>query len=214
MVSIIPEQTALIVVDMQKGACHPDGTLGRSGVDLQPARETIPRVRELVEFCRGYGIPDIWTVQHHYAVDRGREAHRIPHHTTKRATIAFQKGSFDAEIVDELKGLIGPTTEVIEKHKWSGFYCTRLLPLLRILGSRLVIVVGLTTNLCVETTARDAAMHDFDVVLVGDCIAGVNPDWDAFSKQVWQFYIGEVVQLHEVREMIRAGAGELVTADA
>ena len=149
MVSIIAEQTALVVVDMQKGACYDEGTLGRSGVDLQRARETIPRVRDLVMFCREHGIPDIWTLQHHYARDRGREAHRIPHHTTKRSTIAFQKGSFDAEIVDELADLVGPKTEIIEKHKWSGFYCTRLQPLLRILGSRLLIICGLTSNLCV-----------------------------------------------------------------
>ena len=51
-------------------------------------------------------------------------------------------------------------------------------------------------------------MHDFDVVLVSDCIAGVNQTWDEFAREVWQFYIGEVVQLEDVKAMIYAGSNE------
>jgi ureidoacrylate peracid hydrolase len=204
LIELKPEETALIVIDPQNGAYHEDGTLAQSGVDITEPRATIPRIKRLVELCRAAGIPDVWTRQLHYAEDRARMAHRIQHHTLKRKRLAFQAGTWDSEFVDELKPLVTAETQVIDKHKWSAFYGTRLSPLLRILGARLLLVCGGTTNACVESTVRDAFMRDFDVMVVGDCVAGVNPKWHEAALETWAMYIGEVVDLAEVEEQLSA----------
>lgn len=205
MVELRPEETALLVIDLQNGAYHPDGTLPASGVEVDGLRATIPPIERLVGLCREAGIPDIWTRQHHYPEDRGRSAHRIPHHTLKRNRVAFQAGTWDAEIVDELRPLITPETQVLDKHKWSAFYGTRLEPLLRILGTRLLLVCGGTTNACVESTVRDAFMRDYDVVVVRDCVGGVNPAWHEAALEVWDMYVGQVVDLAEVAAQLEVG---------
>jgi ureidoacrylate peracid hydrolase len=87
---------------------------------------------------------------------------------------------------------------VIDKHRWSVFYGTRLDPLLSILGTRLLIVCGAATNTCVETTVRDAYMRDLDVVIVSDCVAGVNTVWHETALEVWTQYVGELVTCEEL----------------
>ncbi|MFQ5913137.1 MAG: cysteine hydrolase family protein [Nitrospinota bacterium] len=200
--SIIPEETALLVIDAQNGMCHPKGTLAKSGVDVGPLQAILDPIAEVVRACQEAGIPDIWTRQEHYAEDKSREAHRIQHHTRKRVNIACQKGTWDAEIVDELKPFINEKSHVIGKQKFSGFYGTNLEVLLRILGVRLLVFTGTTTNLCIETTLRDAYMRDYDCVIVGDCVAGVNPEWHRVSLEVWRRYMGLVVTHRELLHML------------
>lgn len=198
IVSLEPRETALIVIDAQNAFCHPDGTLGQSGVDVTPLLEVVPAIERLVERCRTAGIQDIWTRQIHFADDRTRDAHRITPHTLKRKRVACQPGSWDAEIVDELKPLLPGPEYVIDKHKWGIFYGTRLDPLLRILGTKLLVVCGTTTNACLDTSVREAYMRDYDVVVVRECVAGVKQEWHEMALEVWSQYIGEVVGLDEL----------------
>jgi ureidoacrylate peracid hydrolase len=204
-VRLDPRETALLVVDMQNAFCHPEGTLGLAGVDLAPLQATIPRVRRVVTLCRANGIPDIWSRQNHYLTDRARDAHKVLPHTLRRPRIACQPGSWDAEIVDDLKDLLTPQTEVITKHKFSCFYGTRLEPLLRILGARLLIVCGTTTNLCVDSTIRDAYMRDYDVVVVGDAVGGVNPLWHSAALEVWTRYMADVMTVDDLAALMPSG---------
>lgn len=207
-----PDRTALLVIDMQKGACYQDGTLGRSGVDLSAAREMIPRVRGLVETCGRVGVPVIWTRQWHYQDDAARARRVLPTYFDRREQVAFQRGSYDAEMVDELATLVTDDSEIIDKHRWSCFHQTRLASLLGILGTQVLIIVGGTTNACVDTTARDAFMHEFDVVLVKDCIAGVRQDWHEAALEILGFYVGTLVDAHDVERSLVGN--ELRTAQA
>jgi ureidoacrylate peracid hydrolase len=198
VVELIPSETALLIVDAQNAFCHPDGTLGRSGVDVAPLAAVVPGIARLVRLCEAHGIPTIYTLHTNHLVDEGRNRHRIAPHTAKRATVACQPGSWDAEFVDELGALVTPSSHVIEKHRWSAFYGTRLDPLLNILGTRLLIVCGTTTNACIDSTVRDAYMRDYDVVVPRDCVAGVRQDWHDAALGVLAHYAGEVVALSEV----------------
>ncbi len=204
-VMLSPRETVLLVIDMQNAFCHPAGTLGLGGVDLGPLQATIPRVRRVIELCRATGIPDIWSRQIHYLTDRARDAHKILPHTLRRPRVACQPGSWDAEIVDDLKDLLTPRTEIIDKHKFSCFYGTRLAPLLRILGARLLLICGTTTNLCVDSTIRDAYMRDYDVIVVKDAVGGVNPLWHDMALEVWARYMAELMTVDEVAALIPSG---------
>ena len=205
--SIIPEETALLVVDMQNGMCHPQGTLGKSGVDMGPQQAVIEPIAEVVRACQEAGISDIWTLQEHYREDKGRDAHRIKHHTLKRVNILCEKGSWDIEILDELKPLLNDKSHIIGKQKFSAFYSTNLDVLLRILGTRMLIITGTSTNLCIETTIREAYMRDYDCVIVEDCVAGANPEWHRVSLEVWRKFLGLVVTRKELFEMLPARVG-------
>jgi nicotinamidase-related amidase/catechol 2,3-dioxygenase-like lactoylglutathione lyase family enzyme len=196
--ALVPEETALLVVDMQNAFCHAEGTLGISGVDVGPARTAIARVRRLVEASRAAGLPVIWTLQEHFAKDARRARKRLAAHTAKRKRVSALSGSWDMEIVDELKELVDDPSFVIRKHRFGSFYETRLEQVLRMLGIEALLVCGTTANACVETTLREAYLRDYDIVAVTDAIAAVRPEWEPTAHAVWAQYLGILASSDEV----------------
>lgn len=182
-------KSALVVVDMQNGFCHEDGTLGRSGVDTDRLRAVLAPLRRVIERCQEVNMPVLWTVQEHFEHDQRRERKRLTPHTAKRKNIVALAGTWDAAIVDELKDLaaVNPTF-VIRKHRFGAFHETRLDVLLGMLGVEALFVAGLTTNACVETTIREAYLRDYDVIALEDCVAGVSAEWEKAAQGVWRQY--------------------------
>lgn len=191
---------ALLVIDMQNAFVHEKGTLGISGVDTKRLAAIVPSMKRLIERCRDVGIPVIWTIQEHLAADASRARKRLASHTAKRKQIAALAGSWDAEIIDELKPLAANPTFVIRKHRFGAFHQTRLELLLRQLGTQTLFITGTTTNACVETSIREAYLRDYDVVAVPDCISGVNEEWERTAQKVWAQYFGV---LHDSDEVLR-----------
>ncbi len=184
------DRSALIVVDLQNGFCHRAGTLGRSGLDTERLSSVIPGLRMVIERCREASMPVVWTLQEHFENDRRRARKRLAPHTAKRRGTVALAGTWDAAIVDELADLADDPALIVRKHRFGGFYGTRMDTLLGMLGTEAVFVTGLTTNACVETTIREAYLRDFDVVAIEDCIAGVRPAWESVAIDVWQQYFG------------------------
>lgn len=197
-----PRATALLVIDMQNAFCHPEGTLGISGVDVEPAQRAIPVVAALVESCRSARIPVVWSQQVHFDTDAGRARKRLPSHTQKRARVSALAGTWDAQLVDELAPLADDPTLVFVKHRYGCFYETRLEAMLRMLGTRALLVCGATANACVETTLREAYLRDYDVVAITDAIAAVRPAWNAVAHEVWGQYFGVLATADEVTSWV------------
>jgi ureidoacrylate peracid hydrolase len=193
-----PARSALLVIDMQNAFCHPEGTLGISGVDVSPARATYQPVRDLAEAFAANGLPVIWTQQVHLARDAARDAKALASHTAKRKQVSCLSGSWDARLVDELADLASDPTFVVTKHRFGSFYETRLQPLLSMLGVTALFVAGVTANACVETTLREAYLRDYDVVAVTDAIAAVRPQWLDTAQAVWAQYLGVLATTGEV----------------
>jgi len=193
-----PARTALLVIDMQNAFVHDEGTLGASGVDVAPAQATIAPHRALIEACRTARMPVIWTLQVHLPDDASRARKRLSSHTAKRKRVSALAGTWDAELVDELKDLADDPTYVVVKHRFGAFYETRLDALLRMLGVEALLITGVTANACVETTLREAYLRDYDVVAVTDCIAAVRPEWEPTAHAVWSQYLGELAASDEV----------------
>lgn len=193
------ESAALLVIDMQNGFLHENGTLGVSGVDVGRLKTIVGPTRALVEKFQNAGVPVIWTVQEHFAVDASRARKRLAAHTARRKQVSCLAGSWDAAIVDELKELAAKNpTFVLRKHRFGAFHETRLEILLRQLGVTTLFVTGTTTNACVETSIREAYLRDYDVVAVTDCISGVNTAWEETAQKVWAQYF-----------CVLAGSGEV-----
>ncbi len=197
-----PATTALLVIDMQNAFCHPDGTLGISGVNVEPAQRIISPVRSLIERCRAGGIPVVWTLQEHFATDNSRARKKLATHTSKRKQVSALTGSWDAEIVEELSPFASDPALIVRKHRFGAFYETRLEKVLDMMGVEALLITGATTNACVETSIREAYLRDYDVVAVTDCIAGVREEWVPTAHAVWGQYFCELSTSSEVRDWL------------
>ncbi len=146
--------TALIVVDMQNAYCHERGSLARQGFDVFSCRAVIGNVKRVIDICRGQDIPILFlylAFEQNYR-DGGAMVHQIwPFFKEKEGLL---DGTWDAAIVDELKPL--PGDPVIRKTRYSGFSGTDLDYQLRYMRMETLIICGVTTNICVESTVRDA----------------------------------------------------------
>lgn len=194
--------TGLIIVDMQNGFCHPEGNLALSGMDVSHMLAIVPAVKRLVEGCQGAGIKDFWSLQHHYLEDQAHLGRKFSRHGGKRGRPSALKDSWHSEVVEDLKPLAGKAAEIFVKHRYSCFHETNLNQLLKIHGIKVLIICGVATNICVETTIRQAHMLDYDVVVVEDCVAGGIPELHRNTLENTRRFFGLVVSLSELEQMI------------
>jgi len=202
--TIDPRETTLLVVDMQNGFCDPQGAMARAGVNYFPQNRIVPAVKELVSVCRRAGIHVAWSLQRHYPDDLTRKKHRIPSHLTKLGVVPCLKDTWDAELVAQLKGDVLPEDDVFEKHRSSCFYNTTLEVKLRMRGMTTLIVCGVATNYCVESTIRDAYARDYDIVVVEDCVATLWEDLHRATLRNVELFYGTVVSLNALSDRLLA----------
>src|SRR5205823_4683788 len=114
-----------------------------------------------------------WSRQVHYPDDRTRAQRLIPGHLARGAgrSMLCARGTWDAEIIDELRSYVHPNDEVFEKHRASCFYSSNFEARLRIFGIRMLIVTGTTASFCVDSTIREAYARDLDVIVPDDAIS-------------------------------------------
>ncbi|MCK8784269.1 cysteine hydrolase [Roseomonas sp. NAR14] len=187
---VAPSHTALVLIDVQNDFCHRDGAVGRGGEGIALLEETVPRLRALLGAARAAGAmvvhvraeygptfrhvgspfrfpvrgrrePAVWTAS---AAEPGAGDGFAPD-----AVEVCLAGSWGAEFVEGMAPVAGEA--VITKHRYSAFRDTGLDVLLRANGIRTVVMGGVTTNCCVESTVREAAMRDLYTVVVSDCVA-------------------------------------------
>jgi len=170
-----PREVGLVVVDMQNGFCHPDGARAKAfGVDaIAMPRAIIPNVIDLMRLCRSAGVRITLTRQVHYPDDQARKRRRIPSHLDRRGVKLelCWRGTWDSELLDEIKAEVRPEDDIVIKHRASAFYNTPLEAELRIKGIQVLIVTGTTTSFCIDSTIRDAYMRDYDVLVPAECVS-------------------------------------------
>ena len=100
-------------------------------------------------------------------------------------------GTKDIEVVDELSPLDGDY--VVDKNRPSSFYATGLEPILNGLDADSLVVCGVTTNCCVETTVRDASQRDYKTFVVADATGELEQERHDFAINTMAFLFAEVV---------------------
>jgi ureidoacrylate peracid hydrolase len=165
--AVEPERTALLVIDLQKGEYNPNK------IAAEPDRAylferirdlVIPNGQKLLAACRTAGVEVIYTVVESLTLD-GRDRSL----DYKVSGIFFPKGSWEAEVLDELQPL--PNEIVIPKTSSSLFNSTNFEYVLRNLGIEYVMVMGIVTDQCVETAVRDGCDRGFLMTLIDDACA-------------------------------------------
>ncbi len=188
---------ALLVVDMQNGFCHPDGSFPRIGRGLEGAMDAVANAAIAVGQARGAGIPVVFT-RHVYRPGRPDEGAALTRNSPELAGAGgLGAGTWDAQVCDELG--CGPGDLVVDKVRFDAFQWTSLEPLLRGLRVTGLMICGVVTNLCVETTARSAFMRDFPVTLLEDCCA-------AKTRRLHELAV-EVLSSYELAEIVSVGKG-------
>jgi nicotinamidase-related amidase len=160
--------TALLLVDLQNDFCDPAGVMGKRGEDLRFIQDTLPRIQEMLSAARRSGVMVVHVKAEYGDLSESDVtlANRWEAEDSLRCCVPQTWGA------DFLAGLAPVDGEpVVVKHRYSGFVDTRLDVLLRSNRIRTVVIVGVATHCCVESTARDANMRDYYVVMPEDCVA-------------------------------------------
>jgi len=182
-------KAALIVIDMQRDFIEPGGFGESLGNDVNRLAAIVPTTARLIAGFRTAGIPVIHTKECHRPDlsdcppakrNRGTPLRRIGDPGPMgRLLIAGEPGT---EIIPELAPVIGET--VIEKPGKGAFYRTNLLAVLRDLGTEQLVVAGVTTEVCVQTTMREANDRGFDCLLIEDATASYFPEYKAATLEM------------------------------
>ncbi len=179
-------RTAVIAVDMQNAFCKKGGMLDVLGMlDEAKVRRIIETCRGIISVSRSKGIkvvylrmsynPDLSNAggpeSPNYWKELGLKAMREKPQRKGKFLIT---GTWDWEIIDELKP--APEDIIIDKTRYSGFVNTGLGEILKAQKIKYLIFIGLATNVCVESTLRDAFFHEYFPILVSDACGNLGPD--------------------------------------
>ncbi|MSO64656.1 MAG: cysteine hydrolase [Alphaproteobacteria bacterium] len=198
------EDTALIVVDMQNGFLSPKGSIAKLGRDWSRLAAAIPGVQRLLAGARQARLP-IFHTQFVYEADYRDSGPRVREQNPGLIEVGLcAAGSWDAEIAPECAPRPGEV--VIIKNRPSSFYSTRLEGYLRSQKIRSVVVCGVTTNICVETTVRDAAQRDYRTFVVRDAVGEVEEDRHTVALKSMEYLFARVMTVDEVLAAWGVGA--------
>jgi nicotinamidase-related amidase len=176
---IAPARTALVIVDMQADFASPDGAMGRAGVDLGAVPAALAAAQRLADAARTAGAPVVFVA---LATSREDDSAAWAERFRRRgddpgASLALCRvGTPGAAFVGPVP-LAGEP--VVLKLRYSGFFRTELDAQLQRLGVDTLVIAGLTTDCCVDCTARDAFHLDYHVFVARDACAAYDADLHA-----------------------------------
>ncbi len=183
-----PDRTAVIVVDMQNGFCHPDGSL-----HAEASAAAIDPVRTLVERAGDADVPVIYTRDVH-PPEQFEDAHYYDEFDRWGEHVV--EGSWEADLIDDL-----PTDDaahVVEKHTYDAFYETELDGWLDARGIDDLLICGTLANVCVLHTAGSAGLRDYRPVIVTDALGYLVEDHRDYAVDHADWLFGETATLADV----------------
>lgn len=198
---IDPKKAALVVVDMQNDFCHPDGALGKMGQATEMMAKAAEPLRRLIAAARaaGVGVIFIQNTQNKWTKSQPFLARRVGYTESVCEENTWGADFFGVEP--------GPGDAVVTKHRYSAMLDTDLELLLRSRKLQTVILTGVQTNVCVESTARDAYMKDFYVVVASDCTGTTSDEEHEASLKNVERYLGTVTDSKTlIEEWSKVGA--------
>ncbi|WP_454759791.1 cysteine hydrolase family protein [Caulobacter segnis] len=182
---ITPSRTAVLVIDIQVDFASPEGALG-GYVDMAVVQPAVTAAERLVEAARGAGVPVVFV---------GLFTAPETDSPSWKERMRRRGGDPDNESALCREGEVGsdfygpkplPDDLVVKKVRYSGFVGTNLDARLNALGVDTLVVAGLTTECCVDSTVRDAFSLDYHVFVAADACAAYEPEIHAASLKVME----------------------------
>jgi len=183
-ISLELDRTALLVVDMQNAFASPGGMLALAGIDVGPAHDVVANARLVCEAVRAADLPVIYLTIG-YPADQSTAGGPDSPNPQKELALCLMRerpelrgklltfGTWDFQIVDALAP--EPGDVVIVKSRYSGFHGTNLDSVLRSRGIRNLLMVGIASNVCVESTIRDAYFNEYWPIMIEDATMPAGP---------------------------------------
>lgn len=202
---IIPSKTALIVVDMQYATGSRKAGLGKKLIEQGKldalARErferienvVVPNLKKMLSFFRENRLRIIYIT---YGSEMEDYSDVPPHMVTLFRGTNNRKGQLEHEIIEEVKPL--PGEPVLNKTTISAFTSTGIDSLLRSMGIEYLLFAGVSTNMCVGTTARDSADRGYRCLLIEDCCGAAQNEYHRWEIVNFQRLFGKVDSLDNV----------------
>src|SRR3954469_3372501 len=183
------DSTALVVIDMQRDFLMPGGFGESLGNDVSQLRRTIEPLAALMAAWRGAGLPIIHTREGHMPdlsdcppakLNRGAPSMRIGDPGAFGRILI--RGEYGHDIIDELQPR--PDEKVIDKPGKGAFYATDLSETLDKSGIETLVVTGVTTEVCVHTTVREANDRGYECLILADCVGSYFPEFQRVGLQM------------------------------
>lgn len=197
-----PARTALLVIDMQTAFCEPGAP-----AEVPLSREIVPAINKLTSELRSLGCAVVWVV--HANESRGGRSdwemffnHVVGEDVRERTKKVLAPGN--QSVWKDLE--VAPTDHTVIKNRYSALIAgsSQLERLLRSLDIDTVLIAGTKTNVCCESTARDAMMLDFKVVMLSDCCAALSDDEHRSALENIFQQFGDVSTAEEALRKLRA----------
>jgi nicotinamidase-related amidase len=188
-----PAHTAVIVVDMQNEFCSPEGYVARQGWDVRPMRAMALRLRNFVDAARMHVRVIHVRGQYEPAVMPPQMVERLHRFGIPPYCQPGTKGVDFYPGFEPVEGDI-----VITKRTFSAFAHTELEHVLRNLRIQTVVVTGTFSNVCVDSTVRDAYFRGFYPVIPDDLTATSDPEVHRMTMATLGHFFGVVVRSEEI----------------
>lgn len=189
---LLNSKTAVVVVDVQNDYCHPEGALPRAGCDISGIPGMLGQLQKLLISAKEHQVPVIYIqTLHESATDSEAWTTR----SSGRSASVCRVGSWGAEFYE-----VTPTQDdiIVNKHRYSAFVNTRLDSVLKTLKIETLIMTGVSTNVCVESTARDGFMLDYHIVLAEDACASYSRTAHEMTMENIAGYFGSVCGVQRI----------------
>ena len=181
------KRTATIIVDMQNAFCSKGGMIDIVGnLNEMKVEHVIKANKKVIDSSRNAGIKIVY-LRHAYRPDLSNAGGpESPNYWKERGVVEMREhpewkgkfltiGTWDWEVIDELKPF--PEDILIDKNRFSGFRNTELNSILLAQNIKYLILMGIATNVCVESTLRDAFFNEYFPILVSDGCGNAGPDY-------------------------------------
>jgi ureidoacrylate peracid hydrolase len=188
------DRTALIVVDMQNTFCKKGGIFDYIGaLDETKVKRVIDRDKKVIEACRRKGVRVVYLRMGYRPDLANAGGPESPNYHKELGVVAMRehpelngkflvRGTRDWEIIDELKPRPGDI--IVDKHRYSGFVNTDLDTILETNNIKYLLFMGLATNVCVESTLREAYFREYFPVLISDGCGNIGPEFTQ-AATIW-----------------------------
>jgi nicotinamidase-related amidase len=183
------ESVALVVIDMQRDFLEPGGFGESLGNDVSQLRRTIEPLAAFMATWRAAGLPIIHTREGHLPdlsdcppakLMRGAPSMRIGDPSPNGRILI--RGEYGHDIIDELQPIEGEA--VVDKPGKGAFYATELQELLEKDGIKSLLVAGVTTEVCVHTTVREANDRGYECLVLADCVGSYFPEFQRVGLEM------------------------------
>lgn len=193
-----PAHTAVVVVDMQNDFCAEGGYIHTTqGADMSPNKPLAARIGRLIEAARAAGAMVVWirACYDHEILPAPMLSKMLE---KGKGAVCCASDSWGADFYE-----IGPADGefVVEKRCYSAFHNTEFDDILRRRGIRSLVMTGVATNVCVESTFREGFFHGYYIVMPPDCVGSANAYLHEAAIKSVEAVFGHIPESDEVMRL-------------